>query len=100
MKVKKTIEVEVCDTCGAETNTALQCRLCLCKVCQFCSDIIHVQIDRYTASRQSQIGHGHTFQNGRYCLDCGTKVIKTLRELRLVESVPTRDSIATVDASS
>jgi len=93
MKTTKTIEIEICDHCGQESRPR-KCDLCKREVCDRCADMIHAMVERYSPSISGGawcsnfLDRLHTKHNGTYCTECAVKVVKALRELRLVESNP------------
>lgn len=94
MKTTKTIEINVCDGCGCESylnDAPRKCRLCKEEMCGGCVESFKFHVQRITPSpskdRAGGVLMGHILgtvaleYNGTYCLECGRKVAKTMREL-------------------
>lgn len=90
MKVAKTIEVEVCDSCGKENPIQRMCCLCKNMACDGCAEIMHVNVEKHSpnkyadggfSTRVSRVGNSI---NRFYCLRCAPKVMEAMRAVGLI----------------
>jgi hypothetical protein len=104
MKTTKTIEIEICGTCGNETRP-YKCSRCGTECCNRCSDVVRISVDLSHPVPQTpefkrmdmystSVKHTHENKHANFCVPCSDILVKFLTENNFATEVVRNYAVA------